>query len=41
MYDPNMDAEERMRKLAMQELMVNNKDMMAGVDMTPTIPQPG
>ena len=40
MYDPNMDAEERMRKLAMQELMVNNKDMMAGVDMTPTIPQP-
>ena len=35
-----MDAEERMRKLAMQELMVNNKDMMAGVDMTPTIPQP-
>ena len=34
MYDPNMDAEERMRKLAMQELMVNNKDM------TPTIPQP-
>lgn len=40
MYDPNMDAEERMRKLAMQELMVNNKDMMAGMDMTPTIPQP-
>ena len=35
-----MDAEERMRKLAMQELMVNNKDMMAGMDMTPTIPQP-
>ena len=32
MYDPNMDAEERMRKLAMQELMVNNKDMMAGMD---------
>ena len=40
MYDPNMDAEERMRKLAMQELMVNNKDMMAGMDMTPSIPQP-
>jgi len=34
MYDPNQDAEERLRKLAMQELMVNNKDM------TPTIPQP-
>ena len=40
MYDPNQDAEERMRKLAMEQLMVNNKDMMAGMDMTPTIPQP-
>jgi len=40
MYDPNQDAEERLRKLAMQKLMVNNKDMMAGMDMTPTIPQP-
>lgn len=40
MYDPNQDAEERMRKLAMEQLMVNNKEMMAGMDMTPTIPQP-
>jgi len=40
MYDPNQDAEERMRKLAMEQLMMNNKDMMAGMDMTPTIPQP-
>ena len=40
MYDPNQDAEERMRKLAMEQLMMNSKDMMAGMDMTPTIPQP-
>ena len=40
MYDPNQDAEERMRKLALEQLMMNNKDMMAGMDMTPTIPQP-
>ena len=40
MYDPNQDAEERMRKLAMEQLMMNNKDMMAGMDMTPLIPQP-
>lgn len=39
MYDPNQDAEERIRKLAMEKVMLNNKDVMAGMDMTPTIPK--
>lgn len=39
MYDPNQDAEERIRKLAMEKVMINNKDVMAGMDMTPTIPK--
>ena len=40
MYDPNQDAEERLRKVAVERILMNNKDMMAGMDMTPTIPQP-
>ena len=39
MYDPNQDAEERLRKVAVEGILMNNKDMMAGMDMTPTIPQ--
>jgi hypothetical protein len=39
MYDPNQDAEERLRKVAVERILMNNKDMMAGMDMTPTIPQ--
>ena len=39
MYDPNQDAEERLRKVAVERILINNKDMMAGMDMTPTIPQ--
>lgn len=39
MYDPNEDAEERIRKLVMEKVMINNEDVMAGMDMTPTIPK--
>ena len=35
MYDPNLDAEERLRKIAIQELLANNKAMTA--DITPTL----
>jgi hypothetical protein len=35
MYDPNLDAEERLRKIAMQQLMANNKDMAADIKVTP------
>lgn len=40
MYDPNLDAEERLRKIAMQQLMANNKEMAADIKVTPTIDMP-
>ena len=40
MYDPNLDAEERLRKIAMQQLMANNKEMAADIKVAPTIDMP-
>ena len=40
MYDFNEDAEERMRKLAKEQLMMNTQEQMSTMDMTPTIPAP-
>lgn len=40
MYDPNLDAEERLRKIAMQELMANNKEMAADIKVAPKIDVP-
>ncbi len=40
MYDPNLDAEERLRKIAMQQLMANNKDMAADIKVAPKIDVP-
>ena len=40
MYDPNLDAEERLRKIAMQQLMANNKEMATDIKVAPTIDMP-
>lgn len=40
MYDPNLDAEERLRKIAMQQLMANNKEMAADIKVAPKIDVP-
>lgn len=40
MYDPNLDAEERLRKIAMQQLMANNKEMAADIKVAPKIEVP-
>lgn len=40
MYDPNLDAEERLRKIATQQLMANNKEMAADIKVAPKIEVP-
>ena len=40
MYDPNLDAEERLRKIAMQQLLANNKQMAADIKVAPKIEVP-
>lgn len=40
MYDPNLDAEERLRKIAMQQLMANNKEMATDIKVAPKIEVP-
>ncbi len=40
MYDPNLDAEERLRKIEMQQLLANNKEMAADIKVAPKIEVP-